>query len=304
VKLHNTPAEPKSILSKNRKELIDQSAYCTVVGKLAYYTQKIMVEGINASRELCKHLQNPGVDHWQAIKYMAGYLKQEKGKITVTYQKPKDLRFIGMVDANYATNVDDRKSVLGLIFTLGGTIIGWTCKTQKTTTLSSTEAEYVAISAANQELLFVQNLMKEMGMALMPGILFNNNKGAIALVKNRQVSQRTKHIDVCHHFIRDTWEGGAMDIRFVGTENNEADICTKNLDGTSHIRIQEAIRLGTLGVWINHAKLLASLPWREDVNKRDRDAVLYVQVHEADDYNDSDEIGGKFLFQKRMKISW
>ena len=89
-----------------------------------------------------------------------------------------------MVDANYATNTDDWKSISGAIHMLGGSIVGWNCKTQKATTLSSTEAEYVSISSANQELLFIQSIMKELGIGIEPGLILNNNKGAIALVKN------------------------------------------------------------------------------------------------------------------------
>lgn len=204
VKLRNTPAEPKSVLLKNLGQIVDQKLYRTIVGKMMYLTQKVMIEGSNATRELSRHLQNPGPEHWKAVEYFAGYLKKEKGRIKLTYRRPHETRFIGMVDANFATNPDDRKSVSGAVYTLGGSIIGWTCKTQKTTTLSSTKAEYVAISTANQELLFVQNLLGELGISEEPGIIFNNNEGAIALVINRQVGQRTKHIDTRHHFIRDT----------------------------------------------------------------------------------------------------
>ena len=101
-----------------------------------YLTQKIMIEGSNTTRELSQHLQNPRVNHWNAIKYFAGYLKREKGKIKITYRSPREPRYVGMVDANYATNTDDWKSISGAIHTLGGLIVGWNCKTQKATTLS------------------------------------------------------------------------------------------------------------------------------------------------------------------------
>ena len=78
---------------------------------------------------------------------------------------------------------------IGCIYTLGEAIIGWSSKTQRTATILSTEAEYMAMSTANQELLFMQNLMGELGVAVQPGLLFNDNQGAIALVKNNQVGQ-------------------------------------------------------------------------------------------------------------------
>ena len=166
----------------------------------------------------------------------------------------------------------------GAIYTLGGAIIGWSSKTQRTTTISSTEAEYVAMSSANQELLFMQNLMGKLGVAVQPRLLFNNNQGAIALVKNRQVGQQTKHIDIRHHFIWDTWESGKMDVRFVGTLENEADICTKNLEGPDHTKFRERLRAGTLGVWLNYQSMTDPMPRREDVKQLKRVATLVQSI--------------------------
>ena len=129
VRPHNTPAEPKGMLSRHQGEPVDHKLYQTVVGKLMYYTQKIMIKGINATRELSKHLQNPGPEHWDAVKYMTRFLKKEQGQIHITYQTPRELQFVAMVNTNFATNVEDQKSISGAIYTLGGAIIGWFSKT-------------------------------------------------------------------------------------------------------------------------------------------------------------------------------
>ena len=149
-----------------------------------YYTQKIIIEGINAAKELLKHLQIPGPDQWDVAKYIAGFLKKEQGQIQITYRTPRELQFVTMVNANFPTNVKDCKIISGAIYTLRGAIIGWSSKFQRATTISSTEVEYVAMSTANQELLFMQNLMGKLGVTVKPGLLFNNNQGAIALVMN------------------------------------------------------------------------------------------------------------------------
>lgn len=108
-----------------------------------------------------------------------------------------------MVNANFATEKTTRKSTSGIITTIGGTIAGWMTKSQKATALSNTESEYYAMSQATQDLHFVQNMLKEMGIDKLPGILFKDNVGAILLARNQQVSQRTKHIDTWHHFMQD-----------------------------------------------------------------------------------------------------
>ena len=114
-----------------------------------------------------------------------------------------DLRFAAVADANYGTDKLKRRSISGAIYTLGGSIIGWACKAQIHTTLSSTEAEYAALATAGQELMFVNTLMNDVEPLIQPGILLGDNKGAIALVKNRQSRARTKHIVIRHHFLKD-----------------------------------------------------------------------------------------------------
>ena len=105
-----------------------------------------MIEGINGTRELSKHLQNPGPEQWDVVEYIAGFLKKEQGQIHITYQTSRELQFVAMVDTNFATNVEDWKSVSGAIYTLGGAIIGWSNKSQRTTTILNTKVEYVAKS--------------------------------------------------------------------------------------------------------------------------------------------------------------
>ena len=118
--------------------------------------------------------------------------------------------------------------------TLGGTIISWSSKAQGFTTLLSTEVEYCALSSATQELAFIHNILRELGLYTPPGIIFEDNMGAIYLVRNRQVGCRTKHIDNRHHFMRDLWERDKLKVEYIETDLNEADICTKNLPLTLH----------------------------------------------------------------------
>lgn len=147
--------------------------------------------------------------------------------------------------------------------------------------------------------------MSELGLAIEPGIILNNNEGAIALVKNWQVGQQTKHIDICHHFIRDTREQGQMEIKFVGTAENEADICTKNLDCANHEQIRDHLQNGTMKVWIDYKSLIASMHWREDVKKQDRVTLLVQSIEESiKELNDLNEDTDDETFNKRMKISW
>ena len=120
-------------------------------------------------------------------------------------------------------------------------------KTQSSTTLSSTEAEYFALSMATQEVRFIQQLLEEIHENVTPAIIKEDNTSAIFLVKNRQVGQRTKHIDVRHHFLREHCEAGRIAVEFVQSEKNEADIETKNITEKLHAIHANNIREGTLG---------------------------------------------------------
>ena len=94
-----------------------------------------------------------------------------------------------------------------------------------------------------------------------------------------------------------------MEIKYVGTIDNEADICTKNLDGANHERIREFLRCGTMRIWTDYDKVIASMPQREDVKKRDRVTSIVIRCIDDDD-DDSNEDTEERVFCKRMKILW
>ena len=139
------------------------------------------------------------------------------------------MRSISFVDSNYAINIEDRRSITGMINTLGGMITNWTSKAQPTVSLSSTEAEYMALASCAQETMFTNSLLTELGSCKRPGIIKEDNTGAIFLVKNKQVSARTKHIDVRHHYVRELREKGEVEVEFVRGRENVSDGMTKNL---------------------------------------------------------------------------
>jgi hypothetical protein len=110
----------------------------------------------------------------------------------------------------------------------------WTSKKQNTVSLSSSEAEYQVLSEFVQESVFTQNLIEELTGKRKPAIIYEDNLGIICLVKNQQVSSRTKHIDIRHHYGRDLQDSKALDVRFKRSENNSADIMTKNTTREVH----------------------------------------------------------------------
>ena len=135
------------------------------------------------------------------------------------FRKPRELRSISYCDSDYAKDEINRKSISGRINTMGGMTTSWSSKKQATVSLSSTEAEYQSLSDCAQEAVFTQNLIEELTGIKLRAIIYEDNLGAIYLVKNQQVSARTKHIDIRHHYLRDL-QGDRIDIRFVRSEDN------------------------------------------------------------------------------------
>ena len=125
----------------------------------------------------------------------------------------------------------DRKSITGYYFTLSrnGPAISWKSKRQQTVALSSCESEYMALTATTQEALYLSNVMGDFirEQTFTPVNVFSDNQGAIALSKHPVHHHRTKHIDIRYHFIRDNINNNNIEISYVPTANNIADLMTK-----------------------------------------------------------------------------
>jgi hypothetical protein len=254
-----TPGYPNKFLSKNKGEPVKMTEYRSIVGKIMYLMTKVAPDLANPARELAQHLSNPGEEQWKALERLVGHIKARYYE-GLTYRKPKELRPISFVDSDYAKNIDDRKSISSGLHTLGGTLVNWESKTQHVVTLSSTEAEYISLAKGACENKFITMLLDEVMRypkeEKLIGRVYEDNLGAIYLVKNQHVGARTKHIDVRAHFIRELEEAGYLKVQFVRSEENSADILNKNCPEKLHTKHAARIRNGNLECW------------REDVEDR------------------------------------
>jgi hypothetical protein len=138
----------------------------------------------------------------------------------------------GYSDSDYAGDADNRRSVSGYVIYFNNCPIAWKSRGQKTVALSSTEAEYIALSEVSTEIVFISEVLKFMDVPISYPIEINvDNVGAIYLAKNASTTTRTKHIDIRYYFIREHIDNGNINIMFVRSEDNTADIMTKNLSG-------------------------------------------------------------------------
>jgi hypothetical protein len=136
---------------------------------------------------------------------------------------------VGISDSEYAGDPDTRISVYGYVLYFCGTPIACKSEAGKSVTLSSTEAEYYALSEISKEVIFAKNFVEEMEIQLqLPINIKCDNVGAIYLANNHCNSQRTKHIGTFQHFVREWVEDDFLKIIFTPTLNNTADIFNKN----------------------------------------------------------------------------
>jgi hypothetical protein len=185
-----------------------------------------------AVNKLAAYTANPGLQHHGAIKRILRYLAGTK-TLGIIYRKSQDETennnlFHGYADASFAN--EDLKSTTGYIFLTAGGAITWKSKKQTIIALSSTEAEYVALSEAGREATWLRNLYEELGFTQeFPTIIKGDNEGSVILTQNPQFHQRSKHIAIRHHWVRDLVANKIIDIQNCRDPEQTADILTKAL---------------------------------------------------------------------------
>ncbi|GJV78653.1 hypothetical protein Tco_1514523 [Tanacetum coccineum] len=177
-----------------------------------------------------RHQVTPLTSHLNAVKKISKYLKGQP-KFGLWYPKDSPFQLEAYSDSDYAGSHGDRKSTTGGCQFLGRRLISWQCKKQTIVATSSTEAEYVAAASCYAQVLWIQNQLLDYGFNFMNTKIFIDNQSTICIVKNPVFHQRTKHIEIRHHFIRDANEKNLIQVLKIHTDDNVADLLTKAFDG-------------------------------------------------------------------------
>ncbi|KAH7429742.1 hypothetical protein KP509_09G063700 [Ceratopteris richardii] len=201
--------------------------YQSAVGSLMYAMVATRPDIAFAVGVVSRYMSNPGKKHWEAVKMILRYLSGSKDKCLCLGRGKASI--IGYTDSDYACCVDNRKSTSGYIFHFAGGAISWRSRLQECTTVSTTEAEYVAASEACKEALWLSRLACDMGLPQHVRHLLSDSQSAIALAKNPVYHAKTKHIEVRYHFIRDCLATESIILEKVHTRDNAADVLTKAL---------------------------------------------------------------------------
>jgi hypothetical protein len=238
------------VLKREEGEPLDtrRYPYSTLVGSLLYLAVTVRPDISYAVGVLSKYMSCPTMSHWVAAKGVLRYLARTPS-VGITYggvtgSSSEGVQLFGWCDADFAGDLDTRKSTTGYVFTLSGGAVSWASKRQPTVAASTTEAEYMAASSAVREALWLRKLVADLGQPLAAVPIGCDNRGALSLLHNPVLSDRSKHIDVHHHFVRERVQRGEVVFGWVPTMEMTADVLTKPLSAEMH-----RVCCVQMGVW-------------------------------------------------------
>lgn len=242
--------------------------YQSAVGSLMYAMLGTRPDLAFSVSVVSRYSSNPTDTHWTAVKRIFRYIK---GTLTLelTFSGPL-MSLSGYTDADWAGDVDTRRSTSGYVFNIGSGAISWSSKRQPTVALSSCEAEYMGQTQATKEAIWLSALLDQLNPPEAPGantvqmtannanvalaclptsfsfgavIIHCDNQGAIALAKNPQAHTRSKHINTHWHYQRERIEDGSVEFKYVPTEEQVADGLTKALPKDKFLAFRKALGL-------------------------------------------------------------
>ncbi|GAU51097.1 hypothetical protein TSUD_185270 [Trifolium subterraneum] len=225
----STPLDPSLKLHQDNGALFeDITQYRRLIGRLLYLTTTRPDISL-ATQQLSQFLQAPTITHYNAACRILRYLKQEPG-LGLMFPRDSELQLLGFADADWAGCVDSRKSTTGYCFFLGSSLISWKAKKQETIARSSSKAEYIALTSATCELQWLLYLLEDLNVKCSrPPVLYCDSQSAIHIASNPVFHERTKHLEIDCHLIREKLQKGILKLLSISTNEQVADFLTKPL---------------------------------------------------------------------------
>ena len=250
----STPAESRLPVISEEPDQEEQdrmlafaTPYRRVVGALLYLSGCTRPDITFVVNHLARFMAAPRLAHWQLLRRCCRYL-QGTLNYGILYRREEEnmhMPLAGFSDADWAGDVETRRSTSGMVFMMAGAAISWRSKSQKTVALSTCEAELMALAATLQEALWLRRLQDELQVSAtqQPIQLWGDNQGANILARDHKFSNRTKHMALRYFFIREQLELGAVTLDYCCTEKMIADIFTKPLQRILFQRFRKMLGL-------------------------------------------------------------
>ncbi|KAE8706195.1 hypothetical protein F3Y22_tig00110403pilonHSYRG00175 [Hibiscus syriacus] len=219
---------------------IDPTFFKSLVGSLRYLTCT-RPDILHAVGLVSRYMESPTTTHFKAAKRILRYLK---GTIDfgLFYSVSNDYKLVGYSDSDWGGDIDNRRSTTRFVFFMGDTVFIWMSKKQPIVTLSTCEAEYVDATSCVCHAIWLRNLLKEISLIQEePTKVCVDNKSAIVLAKNLVFHDRSKHIDICYHYIREYVTINDVEVEYVKSQDQVVDISTKPLTSEDFIRLKNLL---------------------------------------------------------------
>lgn len=226
-------------------EQADGEQYRSLVGRLIYMTHSrpdiSFAVGVLSRFMHCPTKHQAGAAK-RVLRYLAG--TRELG---IWYRKSGSFCLTGSSDSDWG-GASDGRSTTGNCFTVGSSLISWSSKNQATVALSSTEAEYVAMTATACQAVWLRRILGDMGQVQSKAtVLYCDNRSAMLLAKNPICHSRTKHIEIKHHSIRELLSRGEVKLEECRTDQQLADLFTKSLTKKKHEELCAKLGMSKFG---------------------------------------------------------
>lgn len=224
--------------------LVSNERYRSLIGSLLYVSVNTRPDIAASVGILSQKVERPTQEDWNEVKRVVKYLKGTADLSLVIGNDDQHENLIGYADADWAEDRMDRKSVSGHVFRFKGNTIGWRSKKQTVVAMSSAEAEYISLSEACRELVWIRRLLNDFHQPQNTAtIIYEDNQSCLKLAQNENLSGRTKHIDTKKYFVKDYIDKGEMFCDYCPTEEMIADMLTKPLPVKALMKFREACGL-------------------------------------------------------------
>lgn len=238
------PMEIKLNLSTQMDNIACDKPYKQLIGCIMYAMIGTRPDLCYSVSYFSRFQSHPTELHWKHLKRVLRYIKGTINyKLHFSKHNSKSI-LDGFVDADWGNDINDRRSTTGYFIILFGNTISWSSKKQRTVAISSTESEYMAISDIVTEILWIKSILVFLQIDVSePTIIHEDNQSSIKLAQNPEHHKRTKHIDVKFHFIREKIQNGDIQLKYVNTLEQLADILTKSLPNIKLVKTVSNIGL-------------------------------------------------------------
>ena len=217
-----------------------RTKYQSVIGSLLYLMLGTRPDIAYAVIKMSQFSANPSQEHLDKALYILRYLVGTQD-YSIVYDGEKSEGLQAFTDSDWAADLIKRRSTMGYFVTLASSVVCWQSCLQKTVALSSTEAEYMALSDTCRQISWIQSLFSELRYKMTRIPICGDNQGLIFIGSNLVQERRTKHIDIRYHYIRECIEGNKVTVVFIPGSDNPANMFTKNLGAVKFIKFRDSL---------------------------------------------------------------